>query len=189
MYTLKLAHLIKEKIPEAQVYEYYIDMRAFGKGYEEFSERIKDEGVRIIRGRTAQVKEKDGQLLVRSEEIYEERILEQKVDMVILSVGLEPREDAAAIAGMLGLQTGTDGWFVEANYLTDPVGTFTGGISIAGVCQGPKDIPDTVAQASAAASRVLQSIIRGKIKGGIKNMKSEAIIKNAREISHLNISI
>jgi heterodisulfide reductase subunit A len=116
------------------------------------------------------VKEKDGQLLVRSEEIYEERILDQKVDMVILSVGLEPRSDANEIASMLGLRTGTDGWFVEANYLGDPVGTFTGGISIAGVCQGPKDIPDTVAQASAAASRVLQSIIRGKIRGSIKNM-------------------
>jgi heterodisulfide reductase subunit A len=189
MYSLKLAHLIKEKIPEAHVYEYYIDMRAFGKGYEEFSERIKEEGIQIIRGRTAQVKEADGQLLVRSEEICEERILEQKVDMVILSVGLEPREDAKELAGMLGLRTGADGWFVEANYLTDPVGTFTGGIFIAGVCQGPKDIPDTVAQASAATSRVLQSIIRGKIRRSIKNLKTEEIIKNAREISQLKISI
>ena len=189
MYSLKLAHLVKEKIPEAQVFEYYIDMRAFGKGYEEFSERIKEEGVQIIRGRTAKVTEKDGHLLVRSEEIYEERILEQKVDMVILAVGLEPTEDSGTLGKMLGLKTGADGWFTEANYLTDPVGTFTGGIAIAGVCQGPKDIPDTVAQASAAASRVLQSIIREKIRGSISNMKPEEIIKNAREISQLKINI
>jgi heterodisulfide reductase subunit A len=93
------------------------------------------------------------------------------------------------MGNLLGLRIGTDGWFTEANYLADPVGTFTGGISIAGVCQGPTDIPDTVAQGSAAASRVLQSIIRGKIKGSIKNLKSEEIIKNARELSHLKINI
>jgi len=185
MYSLKLAHLIKEKIPEAGVYEYYIDMRAFGKGYEEFCERIKEEGVNVIRGRTAKVEEKDGQLMVRSEEIYEERIIEQKVDMVVLSVGLEAREDAGKMAEMLGLDTGPDGWFTEANYLSDPVGTFTGGILVAGACQGPKDIPDTVAQGSAAASRVLQSIVKGKIKGSIKDLKAEEIIKNAREVSPL----
>ena len=109
--------------------------------------------------------------------------------MVILAVGLEPTEDSGTLGKMLGLKTGADGWFTEANYLTDPVGTFTGGIAIAGVCQGPKDIPDTVAQASAAASRVLQSIIREKIRGSISNMKPEEIIKNAREISQLKINI
>jgi heterodisulfide reductase subunit A len=189
MYSLKLAHLIKEKIPKAEVYEYYIDMRAFGKGYEEFSERIKEEGVHMIRGRTAKVEEKDGQLLVRSEEIYEERILEQKVDMVVLSVGLEARADAGEVAKMLGIEQGEDGWFVENNYLSEPTSTFTGGITIAGVCQGPKDIPDTVAQASAAASRVLQTIIRGKIRGGIKDMPPDKIIENARQISPLKMEV
>ncbi len=185
MYSLKLAHLVKEKIPDAEVYEFYIDMRAFGKGYEEFSERIKEEGVHMIRGRTARVEEKDGQLMVRSEDIYEERILETKVDMVVLSVGLEAREDASGVAKMLGIDQGEEGWFVEKNYLTEPTSTFSGGISIAGACQGPKDIPDTVAQASAAASRVLQTILRGKIKLGVKNMPPEKIIKNARHISPL----
>ncbi|KKL52766.1 hypothetical protein LCGC14_2282190, partial [marine sediment metagenome] len=151
MYSLKLAHLVKEKIPNAEVYEFYIDMRAFGKGYEEFSERIKEEGVHMIRGRTARVEEKDGQLMVRSEDIYEERILETKVDMVVLSVGLEAREDAGGVASMLGIEQGEEGWVTENNYLTEPTSTFSGGITIAGACQGPKDIPDTVAQASAAA--------------------------------------
>jgi heterodisulfide reductase subunit A len=189
MYSLKLAHLIKEKIPNAEVYEYYIDMRAFGKGYEEFSERIKEEGVHMIRGRTAKVEESDGQLMVRSEEIYEERILEQKVDMVVLSVGLEARADAGEVAKMLGIEQGEDGWFVENNYLSEPTSTFTGGITIAGVCQGPKDIPDTVAQASAAASRVLQTIIKGKVRGGIKDMPPDKIIENARQISPLKMEV
>jgi len=189
MYSLKLAHLVKEKIPNAEVYEFYIDMRAFGKGYEEFSERIKEEGVHMIRGRTAKVEEKDGQLIVRSEEIYEERILETKVDMVVLSVGLEARADAADVAGLLGIDQGEEGWFVENNYLTEPTSTFSGGISIAGACQGPKDIPDTVAQASAAASRVLQTILRGKIKMGLKDLPPEKIIENARQISPLKMEV
>ncbi len=189
MYSLKLAHLIKEKIPNAAVYEYYIDMRAFGKGYEEFSERIKEEGVHMIRGRTAKVEQSGDQLMVRSEEIYEERILEQNVDMVVLSVGLEARADAGKVAKMLGIEQGEDGWFVENNYLSEPTSTFTGGITIAGVCQGPKDIPDTVAQASAAASRVLQTLMKGKIRGGIKDMSPEKIIENARQISPLKMEV
>jgi len=187
MYSLKLAHLIKEKIPDAEVYEYYIDMRAFGKGYEEFYERIKNEGIHIIRGKTASVKESNGQLLVRSEDIHKERIIEQKVDMVVLAVGLEPREDAGEISEMLGLERDKDGWFTETNYLADPTSTFRGGITIAGLCQGPKDIPDTVAQASAAASRVLQSIMRGKVKKDLKEIPLETIIKNAREFSPIKI--
>lgn len=187
MYSLKLAHLIKEKIPDAEVSEYYIDMRTFGKGYEEFYERIKEEGVNIIRGKTASVKESNGQLVVRSEDIHQETMIEQKVDMVVLAVGLEPREDADKIAEMLGLQRDKDGWFAEANYLADPTATFKGGITIAGLCQGPKDIPDTVAQASAAASRVLQSIMRGKVKKDLKEIPLETIIKNARQFSSIKI--
>jgi len=170
MYSLKLAHLVVEKIPDAQVYEYFIDMRAFGKGYEEFYERIKHEGVHMIRGRTAKIEESGNQLLLRSEDILAGTILEQKIDMVILAVGLEPKEDASQLSAMLGIEQTEDGWYMESNYVSNPVNTFTGGISIAGVCQGPKDIPDTVAQASAAASRVLQSIVKGKISSSIKDI-------------------
>jgi heterodisulfide reductase subunit A len=183
MYSLKLAHLTKEKLPDAEVSEYYIDMRAFGKGYEEFYERIKEEGIKIIRGKTAKVEEKNGKLLIRSEDIHQGRIIEQSVDMVILSVGLEPREDAGDVAKMLGIEQDDDGWFNEANYLTEPTSTYAGGVTIAGVCQAPKDIPDTVAQASASASRVLQSIMRGKVRGNIKDIPLETIIQNAKEIS------
>jgi len=183
MYSLKLAHLVKEKLPDAEVYEYYIDMRAFGKGYEEFYDRIKEEGVNVIRGRTAKIEESNGQLLLRSEDILGDELIEQKADMVILSVGLEAREDSVEISNKLGISTDEEGWFVEANSNTDPVNTFTGGIAIAGVCQGPKDIPDTVAQASAAASRVVQSILKGKIKKSIKDLSFENIESRAKQIS------
>ncbi|GAI99301.1 unnamed protein product, partial [marine sediment metagenome] len=138
MYSLKLAHLVKEKLPEAEVYEYFIDMRAFGKGYEEFYERIKHEGVHVIRGRTAKIEESNGQLFLRTENILEKKLIEQKVDMVILAVGLEPAEDTKGISQMLAIPLSDDGWFKETNYNSDPVNTFTGGITIAGVCQGPK---------------------------------------------------
>jgi heterodisulfide reductase subunit A len=184
MYSLKLAHLVKEKLPDAEVHEYYIDMRAFGKGYEEFYERIKNEGINIIRGRTAKIEQKkNGKLLMRSEDIQDARLIEKEVDMAILAVGLEPSGGNATLAKTLGIALSDEGWFMEANPVADSTNTFTGGISIAGVCQGPKDIPDTVAQASAAASRVLQSIITGKIKKNINELTVEQIKEKANELS------
>lgn len=158
MYSLKLAHLVQEKLPEANVFEYFIDMRAFGKGYEEFYQRIIHEGVHLIRGKTAKIDQKDAKLVLRSEDILNDRIIEQEVDMVVLAVGLEANKDAKQLADMLGIKQSCEGWYIEKNYLSDPIATQVPNILIAGVCQGPKDIPDTVAQASSAASRVLQSI-------------------------------
>jgi heterodisulfide reductase subunit A len=183
MYSLKLAHLAEEKLHGAKIFEYFIDMRSNGKGYEEFYERIKNEGVHMVRGRTAKIEEKEGKLILRSEDILNGKLIEQPVDMVVLSVGLEPANDAKDLAKIIGIETNVDGWFVEANYNSDPVGTLSGGIFIAGVCQGPKDIPDTVAQASAAASRVIQSIINGKIKKSIKDIPLEVIEKNIEKLS------
>ncbi|OFZ79851.1 MAG: hypothetical protein A2583_06175 [Bdellovibrionales bacterium RIFOXYD1_FULL_53_11] len=164
MYSLKFAHLIKEKLPNAEVFEYYIDMRAFGKGYEEFYQRIKEEGVHIIRGRTAKVEEAGNRLKIRSEDILAGKLIEQNVDMVILSAGLEPRENAKNIAGMLDVSSDETGWLTEVNDKSAPFVSNRPGIYLAGTCQGPKDIPDSVAQASAAAAVVLQSIGSGKIK-------------------------
>lgn len=158
MYSLKLAHLVKEKLPEASVYEYYIDMRAFGKGYEEFYQRIKNEGVKMIRGKTATIKEVNGVLKLRSEDILNNRILEQEADMVVLAVGLEPSEGVQKLSDMIGVELDKNFWFKESNSLLDTVSTTKQGVTIAGVCQGPKDIPDTVAQASSAAARVLENI-------------------------------
>lgn len=185
MYSLKLAHLLKEKLPDSEINEYYIDIRAYGKGYEEFYNRIKKEGVNIIRGRPAKVHQYGNELVVRCEDIERARIIEQKVDMVVLAVGTEPSADSAKVAEMLGITVDNNGWLNECNYISDPVNTFSGGILIAGVCQGPKDIPDSVAQASAAASRVLQSIARKKINNGIKSLTLEQIETKARSLSKL----
>lgn len=183
MYSLKFAHLVLDKLPETEVFEYFIDMRSFGKGYEEFYERIKEEGVSIIRGKTAKVEEKNGKLLIRGEDILKGTLLENSVDMVVLSVGLEPSEDSSRIADMLGIPLSEGGWFEEADYNTDPTGTLKGGITIAGACQGPKDIPDSVAQGSAAAARVIQSILRGKISKGADTVPLNDIETRIKELS------
>ncbi len=148
-------------------------MRAFGKGYEEFYNRINDEGINIIRGRTAQVTEVDGKMIMRTEDLINSRLLEQEVDMVVLSAGLEPRAENVEMAKMLGINTDERGWFKPAFELSNPVGTISPGIHIAGVCQGPKDIPDTVAEASAAASGVIQDILSGRIHSVDYQMKSK----------------
>jgi heterodisulfide reductase subunit A len=162
MYSLKFAHLITEKLPDAECYEFYIDMRAFGKGYEEFADRIKAEGTHVVRGRTANVHEIDGQMVIRGEDIVSERLVEFPVDMVLLSVGLVPAQGAIELARMLGLTVDSDGWFSELDYNASPTDTERGGVYVCGACQAPKDIPDTVAQASAVAAGALKSIATGR---------------------------
>ncbi|MCX6286088.1 MAG: CoB--CoM heterodisulfide reductase iron-sulfur subunit A family protein [Bacteroidetes bacterium] len=187
MYSLKFAHLIMEKLPEAEIFEYFIDMRSFGKGYEEFYERIKQEDVSIIRGKTAKVEQHGEKLFLRGEDILKGEILENLVDMVILSVGLESGEDAGKISEMLNIATNTDGWFEEAHYNLDPTGTCRGGIFLAGTCQGPKDIPDCVAQGSAAAARVIQSILKGRIRDDSMSVSLEHVERKIEELSTVPI--
>ncbi len=162
MYSLKFAHLVKEKIPNVKCYEFYIDMRAFGKGYEEFAERIKAEGTFVVRGRSATVSMEKDQMIVTGEDIVNDKILEFPVDMVVLAIGLVPAKGTEKLSKMLDLTTDSDGWFSELNYNGNPTDTEKGGIYVAGMCQAPKDIPDTVAQASAVAAGVLRSITSGK---------------------------
>lgn len=187
MYSLKFAHLIMEKLPEAEIFEYFIDMRSFGKGYEEFYERIKQEEVSIIRGKTAKVEQRGEKLFIRGEDILRGEILENTVDMVILSVGLEAGEDALKLSKMLNISTNTDGWFEEAHYNLDPTGTCRGGIYLAGTCQGPKDIPDCVAQGSAAAARVIQSILKGRLRDDVSSVSLEHVERKIKELSTVPI--
>lgn len=182
MYSLKLAHLVKEKIPEAEVFEYYIDMRAFGKGYEEFYERIKSEGIHVIRGKTAKVEQMGDKLHLRTEDIENAILIEQDVDMVILSVGVEPDDDAPKIADMLGLKTDTYGWFKESNYNINPTNSPQINITLAGACQGAKDIPDSVAHASAAASKVIKNIMQQKISKGLQHLSLAEIESSVNKI-------
>jgi len=182
MYSLKFAHLIKEKIPNVNVYEFYIDMRAFGKGYEEFAERIKQEGTFVVRGHSASVSMNNGQMVVRGEDIFNDRLVEFQVDMVVLAVGLIPSQGVEDLSRMLGIQRDSDGWFSELDYNGSPTDTDRGGIYVAGMCQAPKDIPDTVAQASAVAAGVLRSLTSGKGIGHLSSLPLSEIEKRAKNI-------
>lgn len=168
MYSLKFAHLIKEHT-SAEVYEFYIDIRSFGKGYEEFYNRILEEGTVFIRGKPAEVTniaetpQEAGKLIIQFEDTLVGKQRRLPVDMVVLSCGLEPPKDIEAIARLFNISRSADGFFLEKHPKLDPVATMTDGIFVAGCCQGPKDIPDTVAQASAAAAEALAMISRGKV--------------------------
>ena len=168
MVSLKLAHLVREK-SGAEVYNFYIDMRAGGKGYEEFYRRVMDEGTHVIRGRVAvvtaspQVPEEEGHLIIQVEDTLTGVVRRIPMDMVILAVGMEPREDAGEVARLFKISRSADGFFLEKHPKLDPVATTTDGVFVVGACQGPKDIPDTVAQASAAAARALAMISKGQV--------------------------
>jgi len=169
MYSLKYSHLIKEKIEDAEVYQFYIDMRCFGKGFEEFYERLSNEGVKFIRGKPTEVtdrtvtEEEQGKLVVVSEDSLMSAMIRVPVDLVILSTALEARSDAEAVARLFNISRSADGFFLERHPKLDPVATTTDGTFVVGCAQGPKDIPDAVAQASAAAARVLAMISKGKV--------------------------
>jgi len=168
MYGLKYAHLIKEKT-QAEVYQFYIDMRCFGKGYEEFYERVSEEGVNFIRGKVGEItdraisEEEEGKLVVVAEDTLLGSMIRVPVDMAILCPAMEPQPDAEAVARLFNISRSADGFFLEKHPKLDPVATTTDGIFIVGCCQGPKDIPDSVAQASAAAARVLAMISKGRV--------------------------
>ena len=163
MYSLKFAHVIRETAG-SEVYEVYRDMRAFGKGYEEFYTQVEHEGtVFVRRGENVEVVQQDGGLLVRAESAYTGEQLGLPVDMVVLGTGLEPRHDAGTVARIFGIGCGDVGFFTERHPKLAPVETASEGIFIAGACQGPKDIPDTVAQGGAAAVAALDMIDLGKV--------------------------
>ena len=166
MYAIKNARLYKEKHPEAEIYIFYMDIRAFGKGYEEFYKRAQDEyGIKFIRGKPAEIKEdpETKNLIVRVENTFLGKTIELEFDLVVLSVGLEPSEDSDKIAKLFKLSRSADGFFLEAHPKLKPVDTHTEGVFLAGCCQGPKDIPDSVAQGSAAAARAAIPMSKGEV--------------------------
>jgi heterodisulfide reductase subunit A len=168
MQSLKFAHLVKERTG-ATVYNFYIDIRAGFKDYDEFYQRVLEEGILLIRGRVAEVTDavrlagEEGKLIIQVEDTLIGQQRRIPVDMVILSCGLEPRRDAKEVAKLFGISCSANGWFIERHPKLDPVATMTEGIFIAGACQGPKDIPASVAQGAAAAARVLGRIQQREI--------------------------
>jgi heterodisulfide reductase subunit A len=158
MYTAKQAHLVHEKLPDASVTVLYIDIRAFGKGFEEFYDRVREEGAFYRRANPSEIIKRGDKLIVRAEDTLLGRPIEIPADLVVLAVGLKPRSDAGDLAQMLNLKQ--NGFFTEAHSKMDPVGTNIEGIFLAGCCQGPKDIPDTVAHGKAAAAAVIVRLAR-----------------------------
>ena len=164
MYTAKQAHLVKEKLPQANVTVFYMDVRAFGKGFEEFYDRVRRDGVMYRRGSVSEIYKRGERVVVRAEDTLLGEPLEVEADLVVLATGIVPRSGAQAIAELLKLPRSPDGFFAEAHPKLRPVDTVNDGIYLAGCCQGPKDIPDTIAQAKAAASSAMIPLSRGKVK-------------------------
>jgi heterodisulfide reductase subunit A len=162
MYSLKLAQLVHDYM-HAEVHEIYRDMRTFGKDYEEFYNRTRSKGVNFYHGRVKGIKAQDGQLVVKWDENFFNQPDHVEVDMVILSTGFEAQADAAKVASMFGVSRSPDGFFLEKHPKLAPVETSTEGIYIAGACQSPKDIPDSVAQAGGAAAAALSLLDQGTI--------------------------
>jgi heterodisulfide reductase subunit A len=163
MVTAKQSQLVSEALPDARVDVFYMDVRTFGKRGEEFFDEARESGVRYRRGNVSEIYRKGDRVVLRVEDTLLRRTLEEEVDLVVLAVGMEPRGDTGEIAQLLKLSRSADGFFLEAHPKLGPVDTATEGVYLAGCCQGPKDITDTVAQAKAAASSALIPLIRGTV--------------------------
>ncbi len=165
MNTIKDSLLIKEHWPETEIYIFYIDIRAYGKGFEDLYQRARKEGIRFIRGLPAEIVEdkRTDNLWLTGENTLQSELYEINADMVVLSIGLEPRKDSEVIQRLLTLSRTRDGFFMEAHPKLRPVDAATGGIFFAGCAEGPKDIKDSVTQASAAAARAGILMSKGKV--------------------------
>jgi len=165
MNTIKDSLLIKEHWPETEIHVFYVDIRAYGKGFEDLYIRARKEGVKFIRGLPAEIIEdrKTHNLWLIGENTLQKELYKEKVDMTILSIGLEPRKDSKIIQRLLTLSRTQDGFFMEAHPKLRPVDAATGGIFFGGCAEGPKDIKDSVTQASAAAARSGILMAKGKV--------------------------
>jgi heterodisulfide reductase subunit A len=154
MYAAKHARQVREKIAEARCHVFYTDVRAVGKGQEEFYNSALKDGVNYIRGRVAKIYPEEGRLICKGEDTLLSRPVSVTADLVVLETAMTPARGVDTLATTLGLSLDSDGWFNEAHPKLRPVETDSGGIYIAGACQGPKDIQDSITQAGAAAAKV-----------------------------------
>lgn len=163
MYTAKQAYQVREKLPESRVTVFYMDMRAFGKGFEEFYDRVRQERVLYRRGNPSEIYSRGDRVVVRAEDTLLGKPVEVEADLVVLAIGMVPRSDILDVAMLLKLPRSDDGFFMEAHPKLRPVDTTMDGVFLAGCCQAPKDITDTIAQAKAAASSALIPLSLGKV--------------------------
>ncbi len=163
MFTAKQAHLVREKIPDANITIFYTDVRAFGKGFEEFYDRVRKENVVYRRGSVSEIYRKNGKLIVRGDDTLLGEPLDVEADLVVLAAGLVPRPETDEVASLLRLSRSPDKFLMEAHPKLRPVDTASDGVYLAGCCQGPKDIPDVVAQAKGAAASALGPLSMGRV--------------------------
>jgi heterodisulfide reductase subunit A len=166
MYTAKHAMLTREKYPDTDVYVFYIDVRTPGKNFDEFYRRAVEEyGVHYIKGMVGKVVPNpvDGKLKVQASDLLSNEQLHIDADMVVLATAIEPDKSARPLATMLTASMDTNDFFTEAHPKLRPVESPTAGVFLSGMCQGPKDIPETVSQASAAASKVIGLLVKDKL--------------------------
>jgi heterodisulfide reductase subunit A len=180
MYIAKQAHLVKEKLPDANVTVCFQDVRAFGKGFEEFYGDVKSEGVFYLRGLPGEIYQKPGsdRVIVRGENTLLGEPYEIEADLVVLGVGLKPNESVWDVVNMLKLSQSPDGFLLEAHPKLRPVDTATDGVFIAGCAPSPKDITDSIAQGKAAAAGSLVYFVTGraKIEPAISQINEEVCI-------------
>ena len=180
MYTAKHAMLIRDKYPDTNVTVFYIDVRTPGKNFDEFYRRaVEDYGVNYIKGQVGKVlPQPDGSLLVQGVDLLDQKQILKKADMVVLATAIEPNPDVRKIATMLTASIDTNNFLTEAHPKLRPVESPTAGVFLSGVCQGPKDIPETVAQAGAAAVKVIGLLAKDKLKTNPCTAKSDELLCN-----------
>ncbi|MGN0999976.1 MAG: 4Fe-4S binding protein [Faecousia sp.] len=180
MYTAKHAMLIRDKYPDTNVTVFYIDVRTPGKNFDEFYRRaVEDYGVNYIKGQVGKVApQPDGSLLVHGVDLLENKQILKKADMVVLATAIEPNPDVRKIATMLTASIDTNNFLTEAHPKLRPVESPTAGVFLSGVCQGPKDIPETVAQAGAAAVKVIGLLAKDKLKTNPCTAHSDELLCN-----------
>jgi heterodisulfide reductase subunit A len=164
MLTAKQAFLIKDRYPDAKVTVSYIDIRAFGKGHEEFYEQVQKKGILYRKGIPSEIYQKAGKLMIKAEDELLGEPYEEEADWVVLATGLTQRKDADRLRSLLKLPQGPDRFYLEVHPKMRPLDTATEGIFLAGTCQGPKDISDTLSQAHGTASRATIPLFAGKVK-------------------------
>ena len=180
MYTAKHAMLIRDKYPDVNVTVFYIDVRTPGKNFDEFYRRAVEEyGVNYIKGQVGKVApQADGSLLVQASDLLDNKQIKMKADMVVLATAIEPNQGVRNIATMLTASIDTNNFLTEAHPKLRPVESPTAGVFLSGVCQGPKDIPETVAQAGAAAVKVIGLLAKDKLTTNPCTAKPDELLCN-----------
>ena len=163
MVAIKQAIMLKKAVPNVEPWIFYQDIRADGKGYEEFYARAREQGVKFVRGLAAKVIPTNDGLIVKAEDTIAGMPIEEKFDIVVLSMGITPRSDTEEITKIFGLHTGPDGFFLERHYKLNPVDSAREGIFVSGCALGPKDIRESVEEGMAAASRAATFIGKGEL--------------------------